>query len=135
MEHTNDFNLMSNRTITKRVKKNYNLLLQDSIVRNSIIVAFLSIIISVIYLFFMTGHLPSEVPLYYSLPWGQERLAQTLWLLLIPGISFIFFIINIIIVLFSYKTEPVLSRLFAVTVGFVSFLGAYTVIRIILLVT
>ncbi|OGD02883.1 hypothetical protein A3D85_02290 [Candidatus Amesbacteria bacterium RIFCSPHIGHO2_02_FULL_47_9] len=31
--------------------------------------------------------LPSQVPLWYSRPWGEEQLAEAGWLWIIPGIT------------------------------------------------
>ena len=126
---------MSKQSIGNKLIHDYRLVVADTIVKSSLIFAFGSIVVSVMYLLLMTSRMPSQVPLYYSLPWGSERLAETLWLLYIPAVSFMFFIVAVIISILYYSIEPLLSRLIATTAGFVSFLGAYTLIRIILLVT
>lgn len=40
--------------------------------------------------------LPPEIPLWYSLPSGKMQLASPPWLLVIPGLSMIFFMTNLI---------------------------------------
>lgn len=41
--------------------------------------------------------LPSEVPLYYSKPWGESRLSPKLGLLVLPGLSIFALLVNIAI--------------------------------------
>lgn len=38
--------------------------------------------------------LPPAVPLWYSRPWGEERLAHPLWLFLLPLTSFVVYLLN-----------------------------------------
>jgi hypothetical protein len=47
--------------------------------------------------------LPPEIPLWYSLPWGVERLVTPLWLFLLPIASLISFFINTMVALVLTK--------------------------------
>lgn len=78
--------------------------------------------------------LPSVVPLYYSLPWGEERLAQKDYLLLLPAVSGIVVIINHGIGLLVYKNETVLVRMVAMGTLLFAVLAVMTLYRIIFLV-
>jgi len=81
-------------------KKNSNLLtkighlwLKKNILRAlvlTIIVVLAQIVLIVLYF----SKLPPRVPLYYSRPWGQPQLAETLYLFLLPSLSLIIFVIN-----------------------------------------
>lgn len=52
-------------------------------------VTFFAIIASIgIWLVFAKS-LPPEVPLYYSLPWGEGQLVAPIWLFLLPGLGVI----------------------------------------------
>jgi hypothetical protein len=66
--------------------------------KNSIFIFFnaLLIVFSFSLIFFTYADLPPTVPLWYSLPWGTAQLAQKQLLLLIPTISLLFFIINLL---------------------------------------
>ena len=126
----------SNKTnYMNRFVKRYRQLFPYQNILFSSIVACIVILGSIFYIFLSTSALPSQVPLYYSLPWGEQRLAQTTALLTIPASAAMILILNIGIVLFFYKTEPVISRLLALGAGFTALIGVYTLIRIILLIT
>ncbi|MCR4264423.1 MAG: hypothetical protein NUV98_06940 [Candidatus Roizmanbacteria bacterium] len=122
-------------TYASSFAKRYRQIIHDPSILFSSIIASVAIIGSTLYIFLMTSALPSQVPLYYSLPWGEQRLTQTTALLIIPGSSALILILNIGIVLFFYKTEPVISRLVALGAGFTALIGVYTLVRIILLIT
>lgn len=66
--------------------------------KNSLFIFFnvLLIIFSFSLIFFTYADLPPTMPLWYSLPWGAGQLAQKQLLLLIPVISLLFFIINLL---------------------------------------
>ncbi len=55
----------------------------------------LIIIISFGLIFFLYSDLPPRVPLFYSLPWGESELAGKFMLLILPGISLVFFVFNL----------------------------------------
>ena len=56
----------------------------------------LLIIFSLSLIFFTYADLPPTVPLWYSLPWGGAQLAPKLLLFLIPAISLLFFVFNLL---------------------------------------
>jgi len=78
--------------------------------------------------------LPSQVPLYYSLPHTSERLADKVFLFVLPLCALFFTLFNTSWTLYFVKKNPVLSRILAATSLIVSFLSFYTLLRIILLI-
>lgn len=82
----------------------------------------------------MANDLPSRVPLYYSLPWGEERLARASMLAILPGSALLLLAFNLCWIAFFYEKEPLLSKLLAVTSALIAFLSTYTLIRIIFLI-
>ena len=56
-------------------------------------------------------NLPSEVPLFYSLPWGEKRLVDTGFLFLLPSLSLFILLINFLISKKIYDKERLLSRI------------------------
>lgn len=87
-------------------------------------------------LFWKRNLLPEKVPLFYSRPWGEEQLAAKEWLLLIPVLSLLIFLINWQLgKLFLKKGEtflPIVMESFALLF---SVLGTITLLRIIFLIT
>ena len=79
-------------------------------------------------------HLPPAVPLWYSKPWGEDRLASP-WLLLLPmGIAIIVYAANMAIVVKNSAEHPMFARVLFLTSVLISCLSAFLVIRIVTLV-
>lgn len=79
------------------------------------------------------GSLPSQVPLYYSLPWGEDRLAPFSSLFLLPTFVICITLINNLFAIFYQKTIPLLSRLLVVSsciFSFFSFIAIYKIVSI-----
>ena len=117
------------------IVKRYQHLRQDQSIVYPISIAFVISIVCIVYLFFMAGFLPSEVPLFYSLSRGVQRLAPATMLILLPASALGILVVNSIIVFFLHTAEPVISRMLAISVGFIAILNAYALVRIVLLVT
>lgn len=77
------------------------------------------------------SHLPPVVPLFYSLPWGVLRLADPVWLWLLPGISGGTVLVNLVGAHLS--SELVLTRILSGTAFMVSLLAMITLFKIIML--
>lgn len=71
----------------------------------------LSILMTGIILFLLP-YLPKQVPLFYTETWGEARLAPRIYLLMLPILSILFMIINLVLGR-SVKEELVLSRTLA----------------------
>jgi len=80
------------------------------------------------------GNLPQQVPLYYSLPWGELQLASASTLFLIPTLSIVLFIVNHLFAIGFSKKNPLLSQLLIFTSLAVSFFFLTTLLKIIFLV-
>lgn len=93
------------------------------------------IIFQLIILFVKFNSLPQQVPLYYSLPWGEEQLASATALFLLPTFSIIILLLNNLIATFFLKTIPLFSRLLTVFSLIFSLLSAISLTRIINLIS
>jgi len=49
--------------------------------------------------------IPPEVPLFYSLRWGQSQLVNSFFLFLLPGISLIMLLLNLVISFIFFDKE------------------------------
>lgn len=79
--------------------------------------------------------LPPQVPLWYSKPWGDERLASP-WFLLLPFISSgVIYIINLAAVARFAGNHPMFVRVLLLTSMLISLLSGYVVVRIVTLVS
>ncbi len=73
-----------------------NLWLKKNILR-SLLISIIAIAVQIIIIIIFFSQLPPKVPLYYSRPWGQQQLADTIYLFLLPGLSLAVFILNSLI--------------------------------------
>lgn len=80
------------------------------------------------------GELPQQVPLYYSLPWGESQLVSASTLFLIPTFSIILFLVNHLFAIGFSKKNPLLSQLLIFASLVVSFFFLITLIKITFLV-
>lgn len=79
--------------------------------------------------------LPPAVPLWYSRPWGNERLAHPAWLTVLPLASFFWFFINILLSTFVTSDYPLFTRVLFLSSLLISVLAFLTLVNILLLVT
>lgn len=87
------------------------------------------------FLFFVWPKLPPVVPLYYSLPWGEEQLSPTIGLAgVILGV-FVFYLINTLAAFLILNRSKFLAHLLLCAATLMTLLTAITTIQIILLVT
>lgn len=92
-------------------------------------------LISLALLLWKWHNLPPFVPLWYAKPWGEEQLAQPVWLLLLPVGSLLIYLINIIVA--SYITADILifsQALFSASF-LVSLFSFITLIKILFLIS
>lgn len=82
-------------------------------------------------LFWLQGKFPPEVPLFYSLPWGQARLADPRWLWTLPTLSVVVLILNLIGSHLS--STNVLTRILSSTAFVVTLLAFISLGKVILL--
>jgi hypothetical protein len=80
------------------------------------------------------NNLPDQVPLYYSLPWGESQLASASALFLLPIFSLLILLINHLLAAAFFKVIPLLSRLLILMSLIVSLFSFITLAKIISLI-
>jgi hypothetical protein len=93
------------------------------------------IAIQIAYLFYKFNDLPQQVPLYYSLPWGESQLTAASSLFLLPTFSIIVGLLNNMLAAFFLNTVNLLSRLLVIFSLVYSFLSLVTLLHIISLIS
>lgn len=91
--------------------------------------------LSTLVLIFKWPQLPPEVPLYYSLPWGEEQLTSPYALLILPLSCLLVFLLNSFLTSLLLEKEPWLCRILLFTGVIFSFLSTVALIKIIFLIT
>lgn len=95
----------------------------------------LLIIFQIALLVFKFNNLPQQVPLYYSLPWGESQLAAAASLFLLPTFSIIILLLNNLIATFFFKTIPLFSRLLIIFSLVFSLFASISLTKIIFLIS
>lgn len=81
------------------------------------------------------SYLPSQVPLFYSVPKGEEQLGNKLQLLLLPIFSLVIFFINFILAVIFHSKEKLFSLLLIIISLISSLLLLITFIKIVFLIS
>lgn len=90
---------------------------RDPFLRWSLLISLVIEVLSLIALFLSWKKLPPLVPLFYSLPWGEEQLATPLTLLLFLLSGFFISLINLIVAYLVFSRSKFLAHiLLAITV-------------------
>ena len=79
--------------------------------------------------------LPSQLPLYYSLPRSSDQLGSTLNILFLPAFSFLFTILNFLLAAFLFTKERLAAIILSSISVALTFLILTTFLKIIFLVS
>lgn len=86
-------------------------------------------------IFWKFNSLPDQVPLFYSLPWGESQLASTSTLFLLPTFSIVLLLVDNLFASFFLKTQTLLARLLVVTSLVFSIFSFITLFQIVNLIS
>jgi hypothetical protein len=94
----------------------------------------LVLIVSVSLTFLHQKDLPPTLPLWFSKPWGEERLAEPNSLWLLPALIAVFLIVNNLAAKFLYRTHKVLALILVWAALIISLIVLFPLYRIVLVV-
>lgn len=77
------------------------------------------------------GTLPPEVPLFYTRPWGEQILAPTIFLWILPGVALLSLILNFILTKILAGDDLFLRRVLALATGLVAITTLYNSSKIV----
>ncbi len=81
------------------------------------------------------NRLPPQLPLYYSLPWGEDQLASPIELVIFSSSLILFWGVQVFGAFILYRKYTYLARLLLVGSILITVLGLYSAMRILFLVT
>jgi hypothetical protein len=90
---------------------------------------------AMVYILFFYRNLPPLVPIFNQLPWGEQRLGNTLAIFIPIGVSLLILIVNIFTSNFIYKDIPLISRMLVAISLLIGILNFILTIRTINLLT
>lgn len=120
------------------IRKNVSSLLvfiKRTPIKQSVIAFLLMLVVSIILLVIFWNKIPPQVPLYYSLPWGDKQLASPVELTLLPTFATNIFLTNLLLVYVLVPNEKLLVNIGVLSGLFASGLLFYSLLHIIFLVT
>lgn len=103
------------RVNTFSITKTAEELVPDFVSRTGYLIAFMITLIIVAVISILWKKIPNVVPLFFTQPWGEARLAGREWLYLIPGISFLVILVNVVIGKIGSSSSSILPRMLGVT--------------------
>lgn len=102
------------------IRETVETLVPDKFGRTGYLIAFSLIIIMTGLITALLSSLPTVVPLYFGLPWGEARLAPKLMLYLLPLISLLFIVFNLMLGKISVKLSPLLPKVLAISTAIIT---------------
>ncbi len=99
-----------------------------------LIACFLFLLAQILLIAIFWHKLPPDIPIFWSKPWGQAILGKTFFILLIPALALVSFLINAVFVI-GLKKDKFLSRVLTAGSLIVGFCTFYGVVKIITLLT
>lgn len=79
-------------------------------------------------------HLPPQVPIYYSRPWGEAQLSTPLGLWFLPGFSLGVLVVTLVAGGSVFSTDKLLAKIMMTAVALTTFLTMFALVRIFWLV-
>lgn len=109
--------------------------IKDPAIKAALQLGFLFLIIQLLIWLFFWKKLPSQVPLFYSRPWGVKQLVSPITLTLLPILSLLVTLINFFLSSTFLSGQKLAGRLLAIFAALFNFLCLVTLLKIIILVT
>jgi hypothetical protein len=111
---------MTKNKQTFSIRETAEILVPDKFGRTSYVSALFLIIVMISMISLLFGKMPPSVPLYFTLPWGEARLAPKGLLYLLPSISMAFLAFNLGLGRLAAKLSPLLPRVLAVSTAIIT---------------
>jgi hypothetical protein len=105
---------------TFNIRETAETLVPDKLGRTSYFVALMMILIMLVIITMLLGNLPAIVPMFFTLPWGESRLAPKMMLYMLPLIALVFLTLNLTLGRLSLKLSSLLPRVLAVSTAVVT---------------
>lgn len=106
---------MTKNRQTFSITQTAEILVPDKLGRSSYLVALLIFLLMILIITLLLAKLPPNIPLYFTLPWGEARLAPRVVIYALPLLTLLFAAINLGLGRLSNKLSPLLPRVLAVS--------------------
>jgi len=96
---------------------------------------FFLLIFNFSFFIFHFSDFPPQVPLFYSRPWGEEQLASSVFLWILPGAAILFSLFNVSMASFLFEELPLLAQFLVWSNVLISLLSCIAVFKIVTLIS
>lgn len=116
------------------MKEKFRKFIKDKFISFSFWSALAGVIVVAILVLVTYGSLNPYVPLLNSLPWGEERLVESKYVLIVPISACIIYILNSLISIILYNKYVLISRILAINALLFVMFGLLSYAHLLLLV-
>ncbi len=116
------------------IKTKMNLSWQDPLFIWSTRISFISIGLTLLLLIFTWKQLPPQLPLFYSLPWGEEQLTNPFSFGIFLGLTLVIYCFLSISILLIRSVSRLYAQILTISATVLVLMSVYAIIRIILLI-
>lgn len=117
------------------MKEGWSLIWSDRIIKRTTWMTLVILVFFIIIYVWRLRDLPPQLPLFYSLPRGNDQLGNPILIALLPIFSVVITLINLIVGAYVYAEEILLARILMILGSFITILLFITFIKIILAVS
>ena len=111
---------MTKNKQTFSIKETAEILVPDSLGRTSYVIALLLSLVMAAAIALLYPKIPRVVPLYFTLPWGEARLAPKVMLYSLPVVAILCLVVNLVLGRIAAKLSPLLPRVLSVSTAVVA---------------
>ena len=111
------------------IKKNF--ISPDPITFYATVYNLLIAFVIVVLVIFTSPYLPKQLPLFYSLPWGDAQLVSVAQFIVLPAVTVLITLVNLAISWHLHQSQIVLKRILTIGSALISLLIFITAIKII----
>lgn len=116
------------------MKGRFKLFFADNLLFVSSTSSFLVLILTFLLVVIFYPHIPPLIPIFNSMPWGEQRLASSLVLFSFPILFAMVLCVNNLLAFFLYSRYTLASRMLAMSSALFVCLGFFAFLQILFLV-
>jgi len=107
------------------------LLFSNWVIKYMTIISLVLSLITILFIWYAQSFLPNQIPLWYSKPWGIDRLAPPFYLFLLPCVNICLLTGQLIFSTFLFEEYLVFAQLLSLTSILISLLSSMSAFMII----
>lgn len=116
---------------TFNIRQTAETLIPDQVGRVSYVIAIALAAVMGLAITFLKHKLPMTVPLYFTYPWGEARLAPQMMLYILPTINLLLVVLNLGLGKIAGKLSPLLPKVLSVSTAAIAIMLTISLVGIV----